>query len=241
MKSAISISNLSFSYEKNPILEGIDFFVEKGKFIGVIGPNGCGKTTLLKLILGFLKPTKGQILLFGKKPELSKHLIGYVPQLNRTDPDFPITVLELVMLGLITNTRAFQKNAKENALYWIEKLGLYGYRFASFSSLSGGFAQRALLARALVSDPDLLILDEPTANVDAKSKEMILDILYKFRGEKTILLVTHDYKTSIERVDQILCVDKQAIIYQPQDVCSHFALGLYHPPLQSKLEVLHVP
>jgi zinc transport system ATP-binding protein len=135
------------------------------------------------------------------------------------------------MLGTLVNKPFYPPGSKEKALYWIEELGLLAFCNKPFASLSGGLAQRALLARALVSDPEILLLDEPTANVDPSSKEMIFHKLRAFRGKKTILVVTHDLKTIAEGVDQILCVERKITSYLPHEVCHHFSMGLYHPPL----------
>ena len=237
MTFAVQASRLSFSYGKRQVLEEGELTISPGQFIAIIGPNGGGKTTLLKLLLGFLRPTKGEILLFGKSPEKMRQKIGYVPQINRSDRDFPITVLELIMLGALWNRPSYPSGTKEAALYWIEELGLTLHRNHSFASLSGGLAQRALLARALISNPDLLLLDEPTASVDPRSKEFILEKLHSFRKKKTVLLVTHDLSMITEKVDKVFCIQKTITFYHPQDVCQHFAMGLYHAPLLSREEV----
>jgi zinc transport system ATP-binding protein len=135
------------------------------------------------------------------------------------------------MLGCASNSFCSPPNAKEMALEMIEELGLTPHKSKSFASLSGGLAQKALLARALLSDPDLLLLDEPTANVDPASRTAISEKLEALKRKKTILLVTHDLRTIIENVDRILCVQTQITSYLPREVCEHFALGLYHAPL----------
>jgi zinc transport system ATP-binding protein len=222
----IEIDDLFFSYDDADVLQKVNLRVRKGEFVGIMGPNGGGKTTLLKLLMGFLTPTAGKVVVHGK--------IGYVPQVHRTDRDFPITLQELVLLGALSEMSfwgTFPKEAKERANGWIERLGLGPHKHKVFGSLSGGLAQRALLARALVSDPDLLLLDEPTANIDVASSAVIYDLLESMKGQKTILLVTHDLKTIIERVDRVVCVQGEVSAYLPKDVCEHFALGLYHTPL----------
>ena len=228
---AIAASKLSFSYEKTAVLHNAEFQISQGEFIGIIGPNGGGKTTLLKLIMGFIEPQKGSLHIFGQPPERERRRMGYVPQANQTDRDFPITVLELVMLGCASNQVDYPSHTKKKALEIIDELGLTPHKFNSFSSLSGGLAQKALLARSLLSDPDLLLLDEPTANIDPGSRIAILKKLDALKGKKTILLVTHDLRTIIENVDKILCVQFQTTSYLPREVCEHFAIGLYHTPL----------
>lgn len=222
----IEIDHLSFSYDSITVLEKVKLAVMRGEFVGIIGPNGGGKTTLLKLLMGFLKPTKGKIHLRGT--------IGYVPQIHRTDREFPITVGELILLGALSQTSfwgAYPAHVKERAEGLMQLLGLSPHKDQLFGSLSGGMAQKALLARALLSDPDILILDEPTANIDGAATLAILELLESLKGKKTILMVTHDLKTIIERVDRVLCVEREISSLLPKDVCKHFALGLYHTPL----------
>lgn len=242
--SAISVSDLFFSYERLPILEKVNLEVEKGEFIGIVGPNGGGKTTLFKLLMSFLSPTRGTVLLFGKSPSQSRQRIGYVPQTHRTDREFPITVRELVLLGALSEKFSYPEEMKRRAEGLMEELGLAPFANEPFSSLSGGYAQRALFARALLPDPDILFLDEPTANVDAVTASAILDRLEKLKGGKTILLITHDLRTIVERVDRILCVERRVTSLYPREVCEHFALGLYHAPLLDHRHLnqgLHVP
>jgi zinc transport system ATP-binding protein len=223
---AIHVNNLSFSFDAQTILKDVSFSVSKGEFVGIIGPNGGGKTTLLKLLMGFLKPSSGKISISGK--------IGYVPQAQRVDKDFPITVKELVLLGAVSQTNFWGKYPEDvqiEANYLMQKLGLEEHKEKIFGSLSGGLAQKALLARALLSNPDILFLDEPTANVDAASTSMILEMLLSLKGKKTILMVTHDLRTIVEKVDRVLCVQNQITSFLPETICEHFALGLYHTPL----------
>lgn len=222
----IEIEDLCFAYESVAVLEDVNLEIEKGAFVGIMGPNGGGKTTLLKLLMRFLAPTKGRVRVKGR--------IGYVPQVQRTDRDFPITLYELILLGALSKTTfwgTYPTDVKEQAHEIMEQLGLMAHKNKVFGSLSGGLAQRALLGRALLSDPDVLLLDEPTANIDVPSTGVILEILEELKGKKTILLVTHDLKTVIERVDRVVCVQGQVSSYLPREVCEHFALGLYHTPL----------
>lgn len=222
----IEIDDLSFSYDEMAVLRRVHLRIKRGEFVGIMGPNGGGKTTLLKLLMGFLKPTQGKIRVQGK--------IGYVPQAQGADRDFPITVEELILLGAVGETTFwgnYPAEVRARARALIERLGLGPHREKAFGSLSGGLAQRALLARTLLADPDLLLLDEPTANIDAASSALIYEWLESLKGTKTILLVTHDLRTVVERVDRVLCVQGQVSSYLPKEVCEHFAMGLYHTPL----------
>ena len=232
MKCAVEVSDLLFSYDELVILKQKKLEIEKGKLVGIIGPNGGGKTTFLKLLMGFLEPTAGQIRLFGKNPHKGNVSIGYVPQFHHCDRAFPITVYELVLLGALHKTTHFgmyPKEIKEKAQLLIEELGLKNHIQASFGSLSGGLAQRALLARALLANPDILLLDEPTANVDPATTTLIMEKLNELKGKKTILLVSHDLRNIVEKADQILCIEREITPYLPEEICSHF--GVYHTPL----------
>ncbi len=239
---AIQISDLFFSYDDTSVLERINGEIHPGSFVGIMGPNGGGKTTLLKLLMGFLSPTRGHVKIFGQPPAKVLTRIGYVPQFHQADRDFPITVFELVLLGALGKTNFwgfYPKEIKERAEMLIDQLGLSPHLKKPFGSLSGGLAQRALLARALLSDPDLLFLDEPMANIDAPSSIAILNRLQELKGKKTILLVTHDLNTIVEKVDRVLCVQTHLTSYLPKEVCKHFATGLYHTPLLGTPEKLH--
>ncbi len=230
----IVLSNLSFAYRGIKILKNVNLQIERGTFVGFFGPNGGGKTTLLKLLMGFLTPSSGSLTLFEREPEQSRHRIGYVPQAHRIDPDFPITVTELIALGASQKRSCFghiTKEDREHALHWMEQLGLLVHRDKSYGELSGGLAQRALLARALISDPDLILLDEPTAHIDAHSLALFLNTLEKLKGKKTILLVTHDLKTVREHSDRLFCVQGTVSELQKKEICEHFSIGLYHTPV----------
>lgn len=224
----IQAENLSFQYEETPVLENVSFEIREGEFVGIFGPNGGGKTTLLKLIMGFLKPQKGRI-----KNKVSGS-IGYVPQISHLDRQFPITVLEVVMMGCLESSpwQTYTPQAREKALAALDNVGLADFQSHPFGDLSGGQAQRTLIARALVSQPALLLLDEPTASVDIAAEESIYALLSSLRGTLTILMVTHDLQVMMQKVDRFLCVNRQVTPYTPSEVCDHFAQGLYHPPLK---------
>jgi zinc transport system ATP-binding protein len=229
--NAIELQKILFSYRGTPILQDLSLKIPAGEFLGIFGPNGGGKTTLLKLLMGFLDPQAGSIRIFGKKPEDARNHIGYVPQAHRTDPDFPITVSELISLGLLSKRPypgGFSKEEREESEFWMEKLFLLPHKDKAYGELSGGLAQRALLARALIANPDILLLDEPTANIDSSSVAVVLKTLEELRGKKTILLVTHDLNSAIQRTDRLACVQRTLSIFQPEEVCNHFSLGLYH-------------
>ncbi len=232
--SPISFKKVSFSYDKAEVLSDVSFQVDSNEFIGIIGPNGGGKTTALKLILGLLSPSKGEVKLFGKSPEQSRIHVGYVPQNMQFDRSFPITVLDLVLMGNLSHLTFFgryKKTAIDKALESLEKVGLIDFKDNHFNSLSGGQLQKALLARSIVCGPKLLILDEPTANIDPGAEDHIFSLLTKLQKEMTILLVSHNFSKTLQNVDRILCFQKEVSSLKPTEVCEHFALGLYHSPL----------
>lgn len=246
-KTAVVVDDVTFGYSKGDVIvQKASFSIQEGEFIGVIGPNGGGKTTLLKLIAGFLKPWKGDIFIFGKAPTIYPNGIAYVPQTLRLDKQFPITVLELVLGGKLTSLPwwgKFSQEDKQEAMKALELVHLTKYANEPFGSLSGGQAQRALIARALIQKPKILLLDEPTASVDAQAEADILDILKELSNRLTIIMVSHNVAAIIHKVKRVLCVQHVVDIIEPSELCEHFALGLYHYPLiqttETHLKLLH--
>jgi zinc transport system ATP-binding protein len=233
----ISVQQLQFAYQTTQVLNQVNFSVNPGEFIGVIGPNGGGKTTLLKLIMGFLKPKEGTIRVFDEPAySVAAHRrLAYVPQSVRFDREFPISVQEVVLSGLLTHLPwygFFNSSQRQAALEALDRVRLADYAQCSFGILSGGQAQRVLIARALVSKPELLLLDEPTASVDNQSEAEIYAILKELHAQHmTILMVTHDLKAALHHVERVLYVQGQVWSLKPEDVCDHFSIGLFHPPL----------
>ncbi|MBA2726807.1 MAG: ABC transporter ATP-binding protein [Parachlamydiaceae bacterium] len=234
MPPILSFENVDFAYSDSPVLKNVSFNIKTGESIGIIGPNGGGKTTLLKLIMGFLKPTSGTISLFGKCPPFSVDAIGYVPQVSRFDRQFPISVFEVVLSGRLSRLPWYGRYRNEDydaANAMLEKVGLSEFQNCAFGTLSGGQAQRTLIARALVSEPKLLLLDEPTASVDVHAEAHIYQLLRELQGNITLIMVTHDLSVAIDQVQRVLCVQGSVSSLMPKEVCEHFALGLYHTPL----------
>jgi zinc transport system ATP-binding protein len=234
---AIQADHLQFSYEKTLVLDNINLRILEGEFIGIFGPNGGGKTTLLKLLAGFIKPQAGSLSILGISPKEARRHIGYVPQFARLDRQFPICVEEIVLMGCLSQSSfwgTFKPGQKERARSALEKVGLADMKDRSFGTLSGGQAQRVLIARALVGEPKVLLLDEPTASIDPQAEEEILQILDSLKGQMTILMVTHDLQTILHKVEKLLCIHRHAHEFSPSEVCEHFGLGLYHSPLIRK-------
>ena len=229
----IEAENLSFSYADEGILKNVSLSITKGEFIGIIGPNGGGKTTFLKLLMGLLKPTSGKLTIDGLAPKAARTKIAYVPQVLRVDRQFPISVLELVLGGRLCKTpwwKSFSEVDRQEALDVIEKVRLSEFKDRAFGTLSGGQAQRALIARAMVSKPEILLLDEPTASIDVHAEAEIYEILKELRQKCTILMVTHDLKAIMNDIDRVFCIQREVIMLNKDQVCEHFAIGLYHSP-----------
>ncbi|HEY5236139.1 MAG TPA: metal ABC transporter ATP-binding protein [Rhabdochlamydiaceae bacterium] len=231
---AIKVDQLFFQYEEAPILENVSFEIRAGEFVGIFGPNGGGKTTLLKLLMGFLKSQKGTVEILGKSPKMARQEIGYVPQVSNLDRQFPITVLDVVMMGCLEKSiwRSYTPGAQEKARQALTEVGLLDFEHHSFGTLSGGQAQRVLIARALVGNPSILFLDEPTASVDPSAEENIYQVLQRLKGKMTIVMVTHDLQVMLQKVDRFICVHRDVTAYSQAQVCDHFAQGLYHPPMK---------
>lgn len=232
-KPTIEVSNLFFGYEKKDlVLRSVSFTVQKGEFLGVIGPNGGGKSTLLKLLLGLLQPTEGTILINGLPPRNSSLHMAYVPQSFSFDKAFPITVLEVVLGGRLRHTNGtFSKSDTSIAKDALASTGLSHLENNSFGSLSRGQAQRVFIARALASESTILFLDEPTSSSDQESEKKMLEIIMQLKDSITILMVTHNVSSILSHVQGVLCVCKSVTKMNPKDICEHFALGLYHVPM----------
>ena len=230
--AAIHIADLSVCYGANTALSGISFTVAGGEYLAVIGPNGGGKTTLLRAILG-LVPFTGTILVEGKPPAKNAVPIGYVPQVHTLARRFPITVLETVLTGRMKRgIPAFFRFSKEDkmiAFALLEKVGLADSAKRPIAELSGGEFQKMLLARALAVEPRILLLDEPTASVDAVSRGRIYDLLGELSPSHTILLVTHDFYAVSSYVKKVACLNGSLLCFdEPQKVLPKYGEGCFH-------------
>jgi zinc transport system ATP-binding protein len=234
MNSAISISDLSFSYDDQVVLADVSLEVRAFDSICVVGPNGGGKSTLVKLIVGLLSPDAGRIRIFGQKPEAARLRIGYVPQYARYDPQFPISVFEVVCMGRLGSSRTgrYTKKDKEQTMESLAVTGLSGLAGRPFSSISGGERQRVLIARALASEGDILILDEPTANIDHESELKFFDLLTELNKRMTILMVTHEVGFASTFFKRIACVNKQVVIHPTSALTGDLIHEMYGGDLQ---------
>jgi len=207
----IKVENLAFSYNGENVLENVNLAINEQEFIWIVGPNGGGKTTLLKLLIGLLKPDSGSIDILGQSPQKARKYIGYMPQHVSLDEQFPIDVMDVVLMGLLGNGEPvgpYRSSDTEAALEALRQVGLYEKRSQPFSSLSGGQRRRLLIARALVGQPKILLLDEPTANLDSASEQELFKLLQELNSQLTIVLVSHDPAFVSEYVKRVVCVNR---------------------------------
>lgn len=210
----MQFSHVCFSYSHEEVLCDIDFAIEKSWFVGIVGPNGGGKTTLLRLALGLEQPGSGMVRLLGDTPVAKRRHVGYVMQHQQFDEHFPIAVLDVVLMGLSQGTKIgfFGKREVNIALEALEQVGIVDLSGRPFAQLSGGQRQRVLIAQALVGKPRLLMLDEPTANIDSEGEAAIHELLRKLAGEQSILMVSHNINTVLDCATHVLCVNRMAVL-----------------------------
>lgn len=229
MNEAISFNNVTFGYDASPVLENVSFTINRGDFISILGPNGGGKTTLAKLMLGLYAPNSGKIIINGKSPVQMRGSIGYVPQYSLFDPNFPVSVKDVVLMGRIKNfSIRYSKEDRAQADKAMESVGIGSLSANPFSELSGGQRQRVLIARALATDPEILLLDEPTANVDAAIEYRMSAMLGDLKKKMTVLLITHDLGFVSELVNKVVCVNRDVQIHPTSGITKEHIRELYH-------------
>ena len=226
---AVCVKGVDFSYDGTTVLEGVNLDVDAGNFATVIGPNGGGKTTLIKLILGLLRPQAGEVRVFGQRPRDVTGRIGYAPQHAQYDPKFPVTVSDVVLMGRLhrLGVGRYAHRCKEAVMRALEELRLADLALRPFNALSGGQRQRVLIARALVSDPELLLLDEPTANIDAAAGNRILELLGELNRRMTIIMVSHDFGVVSGMAGSVICVNRDVAIHPTADLTGDTIRELY--------------
>ena len=229
----ISFSNVSFAYDRLPVLRDVSFDVQDREAICIVGPNGGGKTTLAKLILGLIRPGSGRVRVFGRAPNESRLRIGYMPQHLNYDPSFPAGVMDIVLTGRLgSSSRAawlgwYSAADRRIAREALAEVGMEDLGKRPLSALSGGQRQRVLIARALCCRPDILLLDEPTANLDTPTETRLFEILRRLNRRMTILIVSHDVGFVSNLVEKVVCVNRDVVVHPTKDLDGRAIHDLY--------------
>lgn len=235
--SIIKIENLSAGYDRKTVLHDINLEISEKDFLGIIGPNGGGKTTLMKVILGLLKPSEGKITFYDNGMPVEQLEIGYLPQYNSIDKKFPISVYEVILSGLNRQKSLFSRFTKEHherVKATISMMGLEGMENKPIGQLSGGQMQRALLGRAIVSNPKAIILDEPNTYIDKRFEARLYSLLEEINKQRAVILVSHDIGSVLQTVKSIACVNG-TLDYHPQ---SEVSAEWIEEKLQCPIELL---
>ncbi len=218
---AFEIHDMTVAYQRRPVLWDIDLTIPEGNLVGIVGPNGAGKTTLIKAALGLVPLASGKVEIYGKRYDEQRHLVGYVPQRESVDWDFPVTVRDVVLMGTYGRLGWFRRPGKaeqEIAEQCLEQVAMSAFANRQIRQLSGGQQQRVFLARALAQDAQLYFLDEPFAGVDAATETAIIDVLHQLRNDgKTVLVVHHDLQTVREYFDYVILLNMRLIACGPID------------------------
>ena len=231
----VRLDGIWVQYNGVPVLEEISLTINGGDFLGIIGPNGGGKTTLLKVILGLVKPSRGKVAVFGNMPEKGRKYIGYVPQHNVFDHEFPISVQDVVLMGRSAKVGLLKRLGSEDqrrAEEALQVVGMAEHRGRQIGKLSGGEQQRVFIARALVTDPLMLLLDEPTASVDTATQTEFYELLEELKKRMVIVLVSHDISAVSIYVDKIACLNRQLYHHGSPEIESDILEATYKCPVQ---------
>jgi len=228
--AAIQIEDLNFSYGSVCVLEKANLSIGDKEFVSVVGPNGGGKTTLLKILLGQIEAQSGTVSVFGKSPTLGRRWIGYLPQYANLDAQFPVTALDVVLMGRLGKTRTlgfYTKADREAARSTLARVGLRNMENRPLFSLSGGQRQRVLIARALVSGPKLLLLDEPSSSLDDYVEQELYDFLRELNRELTIVVVSHDVAFVSRYVEKVVCVNRAVHTHPVAEIDENIIHDMY--------------
>jgi manganese/zinc/iron transport system ATP- binding protein len=218
---ALEVHDLTVSYHRRPVLWNVDLAVPRGKLVGILGPNGAGKSTLIKAVMGLLPLSSGWVQVFGQPIERMREQVGYVPQRESVDWNFPVTAMDVVLMGrygAVPWYRRVSRADREKAKHCLEKVGMLGYATRQISNLSGGQQQRVFLARALAQQSEIYLMDEPFAGVDAATELAIVKLLQELRAAgKTVLVVNHDLQTAREYFDMLILLNMRLVAFGPTE------------------------
>jgi zinc transport system ATP-binding protein len=232
-KTVIEIKDLFVKLDGVTVLENVNLTVNEYDFLGIIGPNGGGKTTLLRVLLGLVKPVRGKIKIMGESAEKNRHLLGYVPQYAVFDRNFPISVEEVVMSARLARKqgRRFSHEDYKIAVAALERVEMLSLRSRQMGELSGGERQRVLVARALAAQPRILLLDEPTASVDSRFAAGFYDLLEELNREMTLILVSHDISAVSTYVKTLACLNRSLFYENSRELSQEMIENTYHCPV----------
>lgn len=228
--AVIEIDRVTFGYDAEPVLEDASLTVSERDFVSIVGPNGGGKTTLLKLLLGLVEPSRGSVCVFGEAPARVRRRIGYLPQQARLDLEFPVCVLDVVLLGRLGHARLvgpFRAEDRDAARQALQEVGLSSLANRSFAALSGGQRQRVLIARALACAPDMLLLDEPTSNLDIRVQDELHELLNELSRRVTVMSVSHDVGFVSKYVKKVVCVNRRVHVHSGRELDREAIIQLY--------------
>jgi zinc transport system ATP-binding protein len=241
MKDAIiDIRDVCFAFNGQPVLTDINLQVKKGAFLAMIGPNGGGKTTLLRLMLGLLSPHKGSVRVFGKPPREVSHRIGYVPQDVHINQRFPISALDVVLMGKLKPGRGWTKHSRKDRIAAqdaLERMEVGDYSHRRIGELSGGQLQRVFVARALITESELLFLDEPTASIDTKGQREFYQLLKRLNESITIIIVSHDLMVLSGYVKSVACVNQHLHYHDQAEVTGEMLETMYNCSVEEACQV----
>ncbi len=230
----ISVRNVWAGYDGDNVLQDVNLEVQAGDFVGLIGPNGGGKTTLLRVLLGLLPVTRGEVRVMGKPVRAGRRHVGYVPQVVEFDHDFPISVWDVARMGRLGKRGLFKRYTREDdeiVAEALEKVGMARFQRRAIGELSGGQRQRVYIARALAQEPDILFLDEPTANIDSESTTSIYELLSELNERATILLISHDLTAISSYVRTVGCVSGKVYYHGDKQITQGMIDQAYHCPV----------
>ena len=234
-RTIVKLEDVWVHFDGVPALEEVNLSITQHDFLGIIGPNGGGKTTLLKVILGLLKPSRGQVTVFGHTPERGREFVGYVPQYSLFDREFPVNVLNVVLMGRLRHAKRFKRYSekdKEFAYEALETVEMLDFKDAQIGKLSGGQQQRVFIARALVAEPKLLLLDEPMASVDSPMQTELYELFEKLRQQMAIVLVSHDISAVSIYVDKIACLNRRLFYHNTKELTAEDLEATYRCPVE---------